>query len=176
MGTGSDGGSDSSDSSSSGGSAGGDEVLTGIPCGQILDCFGLCDDGDEECFQECYSSAHTDSQGIFDDLDACYAANGCTDWWCMEEQCPGELAACEDDVPPGGHVCTAEGVYEICSGGYCDQYLAAGAGWGSTEAAAGFWSEVDCSEFMTSIVILNSTTSTSAAVVQSCSVAACGGN
>lgn len=89
---------------------------------------------------------------------------------------PQEYQDCEYDVPPDGYACFAEGYYEVCdTSGFCSTYEASGAAWGHSEAAGVFWAEYDCEEFMTTMMILNSSTGTTG-VVSECQVTACGPN
>ncbi|MCB9684425.1 MAG: hypothetical protein H6738_05540 [Alphaproteobacteria bacterium] len=150
-----------------------DQALTGIPCGQILDCYDLCDPNDGACIQQCYDAAYPTGQQLHDALNDCSVASGCADWSCVEQACGQQLEACELDVPPGGWICFSAGVYEVCDVyGYCHDRMAEGGGWGADQASAAFWSNADCEENMT-ISILIEQLDGSAGVKQGCAPTQC---
>ena len=150
-----------------------DSPAYGIPCGQILDCYYLCD-GDEACATECYEAADPEGQVLHDELETCWIENDCLDRDCALAACPDELAACESQTPEGGEVCLSEGVYEVCdSYGACYRYSATGVGWGSNEEFAGFWSVWYCNLHMNNMLTINAISAAYVGVVLECEVTSC---
>lgn len=152
-----------------------DSVAEGIPCGQMLDCLATCND-EQGCLDECYLAADPQARGLVDTLDACWGANGCQDRACLESSCPQELEACETHVPPGGVVCYATGVYEVCSGGSCTRYDSTGAGWGSTVSHGEFWGSFYCSMAMNESIGIAAFLNQSAGMVEACAPTRCEAN
>lgn len=146
-----------------------------IPCGQILDCRSLCA-GDAGCLDECYQAADPAGRALVDEVDACWVANGCQDEGCLQAACPATLDACRTQVPSGGVVCTATGVYELCTGAFCNEFDAIGAGWGSTVDHGGFWATFDCTLAMQDALVLASINNQSAGTVRSCAPVQCEAN
>ncbi len=54
----------------------------------------------------------------------------------------------------GGPLCTAEGVFEVCGGGYCRDRLASSMGSGATRAEAELAAVQECSGHMTRLIII----------------------
>ncbi|MCB9678020.1 MAG: hypothetical protein H6737_23170 [Alphaproteobacteria bacterium] len=150
-------------------------VAEGIPCGQMLDCLASCDN-QQACLDECYLAADPQARVLVDALDDCWGANGCQDRSCLEAACPQQLQACESQVPPGGVICYASGVYETCYDGTCNRYDSTGGGWGSTVEHGEFWASFYCSQAMNESILVASLLDQYAGIVQQCAPTHCEAN
>jgi len=167
-------GSASGGGGSNGGTSGSEaDIQVDLPCGQVLDCGNLCD-GDQACQQGCIEAAYPHGRELYDALDACVSDSGCQGIDC-QSACTAELDSCEADVPPGGRVCVAEGIYEVCADGWCEDRVASGAGWGVSDFAAQFWGVYDCTDQMLNLVAI-ATLNAESSIKKDCAPTTCQAN
>lgn len=183
----SSGGSGGGDAGAAGDSSGGNGVVDratlaasndGVPCGQILDCYELCNAGElgQSCIDECFASGHADGQTLLLALSGCFDEHGCSNQFCMRNNCAAELDACEFHQPEGGVVCQAAGVFEYCdtTSGFCEDRTVTGVAWGVDESQATFWAGYDCGDNLNAAIITgNFGDLTTATLEESCAVYRC---
>ena len=70
---------------------------TGLNCVEILDCFNPCQNGDQRCYQGCFSQGSPSGKETLLDLIDCTNDAYCSDSSCVQSICAPEIQLCQAD-------------------------------------------------------------------------------